>query len=210
MRIIALSDTHGKHGSFGIPDGDVLIHAGDCMNGGKDVRELKSFAWWWNDLPHRHKILVAGNHDRLFETDPAYAESWIPGETHYLRDSGVTIDGIKFWGSPWQPEFCDWAFNLPRREPLKEKWDLIPSDTDVLITHGPPQGFGDTSVQWGPKLGCDELTKAVERVNPYVHIFGHIHGGRGWYTGLGKTTFYNVALLDEKYIPAHKPVVIDI
>lgn len=209
MRIVAISDTHGKHSQFDIPDGEVVIHAGDCMNSGRDIRELESFAKWFLDLPHKRKCLVAGNHDWIFQTNQTKALSLLPGVS-YLLDSGITIDGIKFWGSPWQPEFCDWAFNLPRGEPLKEKWNLIPSDTDVLITHGPPQGFGDTSVQWGPKLGCDELTKAVERVNPYVHIFGHIHGGRGWYTGLGKTTFYNVALLDEAYKPAHKPVVIDI
>jgi len=92
----------------------------------------------------------------------------------------VIIEGVKFYGSPWQPRFFDWAFNLDRGEEIKKKWDLIPMDTDVLITHGPPYGILDLTHE-GEKVGCEELMKAVLRVQPKIHIFGHIHEAYGEY-----------------------------
>ena len=141
MRIVCLSDTHNLHSAFAVPEGDVLVHAGDAtLRGTRE--EVVAFDAWLGTLPHRHKVLVAGNHDWLFEREPDRARGMITNAT-YLQDEGVTIDGLAFWGSPWQPWFLSWAFNLQRGAPLREKWDRIPAATDVLITHGPPHGILD-------------------------------------------------------------------
>lgn len=208
MKIVAISDTHLMHmrHPLPIPDGDVLVHAGDGTFSGKPS-EMIIFSRWFLRLPHKHKVLVAGNHDWMFQLDREKAESYFPG-VHYLQDSGVEIDGVKFWGSPWQPWFLDWAFNLQRGEPLREKWALIPEGTDVLVTHGPPYGVGDW-VQRGERVGCEELRQAVIRVAPKLHIFGHIHGGYGVYES-PVTKFVNASICDESYAPTNEPIVLDI
>jgi hypothetical protein len=131
-RFIFLSDTHGLHEEIAVPDGDILIHAGDFGRRGT-LAELVQFHAWLLRQPHKHKIFVAGNHDWCFETQPNAARDTMRGVT-YLQDEAVTILGLKFYGSPWQPRFLDWAFNLDRGEPLKRVWAKIPADTDVLIT----------------------------------------------------------------------------
>src|SRR5947209_8263912 len=113
MRIVAVADTHTFESDLGpIPDGDVFVHAGDLLRGGT-LEELRPVADWIRRLPHRHKIVVAGNHDWCFVTERDAACAML-GETIYLQDSGMTIEGVHVWGSPWQPEYNDWAFNLPR------------------------------------------------------------------------------------------------
>jgi predicted phosphohydrolase len=115
MRVVAVSDTHTFEPELQVPDGDVLIHAGDFTIEGS-VSEVSHFCAWLHKQSHRHKIVVAGNHDWLFERSPRQAQAFIenvPG-THYLQDSAVEIEGITFYGSPWQPRFCDWAFNVER------------------------------------------------------------------------------------------------
>ena len=96
----------------------------------------------------------------------------------YLQDSGCTIAGLKIWGSPWQPWFMNWAFNLQRGAELAEKWDMIPDDIDILITHGPPRGYGDLAGRHR-REGCDDLVEALDRVRPLLHCFGHIHEDGG-------------------------------
>lgn len=172
MRIVCISDTHGKHRSMKIPDGDVLIHAGDLTPRGHE-KDIKDVNEWLGTLPHKHKIMIAGNHDFQFEINPVNARSWITN-AHYLCDESLTLDGVKFYGSPWQPRFFDWAFNKDRGAPLKAIWDKIPLDTDVLITHGPPHGILDLTFD-KIKAGCEELLLAVQRIKPKVHVFGHIH-----------------------------------
>ena len=161
-----------------MPDGDVFVFAGDLLRAG-DWDELDAELPWLKSLPHQHKLFVAGNHDRCFEQKRKRVEKMFGMDLIYLQDEGLEIDGVKFWGSPWQPEFLSWAFNLPRGEALAEKWAQIPGDTDVLITHGPPHGLGDEA--WGRCLGCRELLAAAERVRPALHCYGHIHEGRGVY-----------------------------
>jgi len=179
MRIVAVADTHTFQDDLGpIPDGDVFVHAGDLCRRG-DLDEMAGVAAWITGLPHRHKVVVAGNHDWCFVNSPTAAASLFEG-CHYLEDSGVTIEGIRFWGSPWQPAYNDWAFNLPRGEALAEKWSLIPSDTDVLITHGPPEGYGD-KVSIAGRSGCADLLDAARRVSPRLHMFGHIHQDGGFW-----------------------------
>lgn len=208
-RIVAISDTHRLHGSVDIPDGDVLVHAGDFCNRG-ELREVPGFLLWLDALPHPHKVLIAGNHDECFQKQPHDVAHML---THactvtYLQDSGCEIGGLSFFGSPWQPEFFDWAFNLPRGEALARKWRQIPTSTDVLITHGPPRGVLDVSSR-GEACGCDDLLEAVEEKRPRVHIFGHIHEGHGW-TRRGETLFVNASSCTAAYRPTNKPIVIDV
>ena len=139
MKLVCTSDTHGFHHRLKLPPGDVLIHAGDFCSRG-DEWEAKNFAVWLHDQNYKHKIVISGNHDRIMEKDPQFGELLFGGVAHYLLDSSVVIDGIKFYGSPWQPAFNNWAFNIPRdSDEIAAKWNLIPDDTDVLITHGPPK-----------------------------------------------------------------------
>jgi predicted phosphodiesterase len=221
MRIVFISDTHGLHGrmSAPIPDGDILIHAGDGTNVGR-MNEIAATGVWLRSLPHKHKIFIAGNHDWMFEKNRAMAvqllNQGLTGDTLnskivYLEDSAVEIEGLKIYGSPWQPRFLDWAFNLDRGETIKQKWDLIPEGLDILITHGPPMGILDqvSPVLGTDHLGCEELIKAVERAKPKVHVFGHIHGGYGK-VQYPNTLFVNAAICDEAYKPWREPVVIDL
>ena len=192
VRFVVISDTHSyedkqmsmKTALEAIPDGDVLLHCGDFTNVGK-LGEVSSFARWFGSLPHKRKVLIAGNHD--LSMDPSSFAHTAPrfgyGQENanaangiceqaraivdaipnceYLTDSGTDVQGIRIWGSPWQPEFCEWAFNLPRGEQCREKWRLIPADADVLLTHGPPLGHGDLCSS-GVRAGCVDLLDEVQ------------------------------------------------
>lgn len=205
MRIVCISDTHTLHRSLDVPDGDLLIHAGDLSSRGR-VHELEGFFDWLEEQPHRHKVFIAGNHDFLFQKDPRKARSLVRGAT-YLYDSLVMIEGLRIWGSPWQPWFYDWAFNLQRGAEIKTVWDKIPLDTDVLVTHGPPYGIRDLCDSG--HVGCEELAIAVARVKPRLHIFGHIHEGYGKEYRDG-TLFLNASSCDLAYRPVNPPLVIDV
>jgi Icc-related predicted phosphoesterase len=224
MRIILISDTHGLHSSIQIPPGDILIHAGDISSTGK-IHEVAAAAQWLKSLPHRRKIVVAGNHDWLFEKNPKAAAGLMhDAGLIYLQDSSASIDGLTIYGSPWQPEFNQWAFNVPRGK-LSRYWDNIPRGLDILVTHGPPYGILDQSIPGGlPKyavasgqqhfegsehIGCPELLAAVERVRPRVHVFGHIHGSYGT-RRIKDTVFYNASICNENYEPRNRPWVIDL
>src|SRR3989442_2727769 len=121
-----------------------------------------------------------------------------------LEDEGVTIAGVKFWGSPWQPTFFDWAYNLPRGAPLAEKWAKIPEGTHVLVTHGPPEGFGDRS-STGGRQGCADLRARVFVVRPLLNLFGHIHEDGGLFEEQG-VTFVNCTTWE----CSRAPTVIDV
>ncbi len=189
MRIVAVADTHTLEKNLGaLPDGDVFVHAGDMLWGGT-LEELERVAKWIRGLPHRHKVVIAGNHDWCFVNEPAAARALL-GDVIYLQDSGVTLHGLRLWGSPWQPVFHDWAFNLPRGAAIAERWACIPDGVDVLITHGPPLGFGDR-VHDEARVGCEDLLDRVRQVQPRLHLFGHIHqDGGSWREGA--TCFANV------------------
>jgi Icc-related predicted phosphoesterase len=124
-----------------------------------------------------------------------------------LFDNDVTIDGIKFYGSPWQPEFHDWAFNLPRGEELAAKWEKIPDDVDILITHSPAYGILDYA-PIGGHVGCEELYRKIAEVKPKIHVCGHIHDGYGQKT-MGGIEFLNASVLNDRYEHAHKPIVME-
>src|SRR6185369_5847056 len=143
MKIVFLSDTHNKLSRLDVPDGDLLLHAGDfCGRGTQD--EVARFNEDMMRLPHRYKIVIAGNHDWPFQKEPDKARSLLDKSIMYLQDEMVEFDGLKIYGSPWQPEFFNWAFNLPRKSPeLGKRWKDIPGGIDILITHGPPHGILD-------------------------------------------------------------------
>ena len=221
-RITFISDTHTKHWELEgqLPGGDLLIHAGDIMNSGYSNYEVEEFCeWFTSQKQYDKKVFIAGNHDRAFENWPDKIESILElfPNLIYLEDElfGLydldTDSSVKIYGSPWQPEFCNWAFNLPRcGDELKKKWDAIPNYTDILITHGPPQGHLDVS---GPPynegdLGCELLRVKVDEQPPKIRVFGHIHGSYGYKFHNG-THFINAAVLNERYKVVNKPLTID-
>lgn len=238
LRFVCVSDTHlhgrNPHGRKApnvldepLPAGDVLVHAGDFTMLGR-VAEVQAFDAWLAAQPFKHKLVIAGNHDLTFEPE-TYAETAAAhngrlraGDVEevsqaarsalrsatYLEDSGVDIQGVRVYGSPWQPEFYDWAFNLPRGPALAEKWSRIPTGVDVLLTHGPPLGHGDLCSS-GHRAGCLDLLEAIQRVRPRYHVFGHIHEGYGGTTD-GTTAFLNASTSNLQYKQRNPPLVFDV
>lgn len=207
MRILCTSDLHGHWGFITLPEADVLVVAGDFTTFGR-LDEVAKFNDCLASYPFKHKIVIAGNHDWAFYENGtcAYARKLITN-AHYLQDSGIEIDGVKFWGSPWTPQLYNWAFML-RRGKLHEKWDMIPMDTDVLITHGPPRGQRDSFYSPEPS-GCEELREAVLRVKPKLHIFGHFHEAYG--TSFNEHTgFINASRCNRAYLPLNEPILVDL
>ena len=185
MKLLHISDTHGFHVQFPVDrfDGvDIVVHSGDCSNWRDPARnesEVRLFIDWYKDLPVKHKIYVAGNHDTSIErrmiTPADFAEAGII----YLENAATTIEGIKFWGSPHTPQFGEWAF-MKKRETINRVWDTIPEDTDILIVHGPPKGVRDLSFDRHGKLeycGCSALMKKCFKMKDQLKyvLFGHIH-----------------------------------
>lgn len=209
MKTVFISDTHGQHRKLkNLPKGDLIIHGGDVSKLGKD-HEVEDFIHWFLRLDYAHKIFIAGNHDFYFED---YSLDFIlkklTSNCHYLCNSGVEIEGLKFWGSPVTPTFFNWAFNEDRGKPIKNFWDLIPRDTDILITHGPPKNILDKTVS-DVNVGCEELLKKVKVLKPKFHLFGHIHESYGIETK-HNVTFINASLLNEKYEMANLPIEINL
>jgi len=199
LKIDAISDTHNRHNHFTMPGGDILIHAGDATMGGR-VSEVMGFLDWFAKQPYAHKIFVPGNHDWLFEENPTLcAEECKNRGIVLLNDSGIEIEGIKIWGSPVQPEFCDWAFNRNDVE-IVDHWDLIPADTEILITHGPAYERLDFIPQQNKSVGCPHLFNKIMQTKIKLNIFGHIHESRGYTYKDGKV-WVNAAVLDGMYRP---------
>ena len=209
MRIVCISDTHGRHRRLKhpIPDGDVLIHAGDFTRQ-SEMDQVQEFLGWFAALPHRRKVLVCGNHERWVEFNADIFAMLLPPSITYLQDSGCVIEGLRFHGSPMTPAFMDWAFMRERGRDIARHWAMIPEQTDVLITHGPAYGILDT-VSGNGFQGCKDLRGRIEAVQPKLHCCGHIHGGYGT-SSLGKTTMINAAICNEDYEPVNAPIAVDI
>lgn len=208
MKFVSISDTHGKHGYLNLPAGDVLIHAGDVSSMGKEY-EILNFLDWFAKQDYEHKIFIAGNHDFYFERMPdAAIENIIPSAIIYLNDSGVTINGINIWGSPISPWFYNWAFNRHRGAPIQKHWNMIPTNTDILITHGPVFGILDYTAH-GKRVGCEDLLLKVEEIKPKFHICGHIHEGYGQ-VEKNETRFINASILNERYALKNEPILFEI
>jgi hypothetical protein len=185
ITVVCLSDTHSRTPED-LPDGDILIHAGDLTRKGT-TPEIQAAIDWLSSFPHRHKIAIAGNHDTyldprsrstLSEVDQTGSLNW--RDIHYLQHSSMTITHgdrrLSIYGAPQIPA-CggpDYAFQYP---PGQDAWsDTIPPDTDILVTHTPPKFHLDLFVSY---LGCQWLLKECWRVRPRLHVCGHIHDGAG-------------------------------
>lgn len=236
MRIVCISDTHSLQDlmSHPIPKGDVLIHSGDISNKGGE-KDVTNFVHWFQNIDDfQYKIFIAGNHDFCFEkvdephhrgdydwlNDLMSFDNLVESNVFYLQDEFIVINSpefsrpIKIYGSPWQPNFYDWAFNLPRMgDELKTKWDMIPNDTDVLITHGPPNEIRDFVSNWRQgdmNVGCELLRYELDnRLKPSLHVFGHIHGAYGAVYNR-ETLYVNASICTERYEPSNKPIIVDL
>jgi len=235
--ISAISDTHAKHNSIAttksfrkphqnveLPGGHILIHGGDLMTDGYSTTECENFLTWFDSIDNYDtKIFIAGNHDRIIQNEP----NWFNGvlakykTINYLQDNDLVLyndgfngdyseDNVQIYGSPWQPEFYNWAFNLPRNgDELKNKWTNIPNNTDILITHGPPFGYLDVPGGSGNnRVGCELLRERVDEIKPKICIFGHVHGSYGYYYN-GHTHFINASVLNERYYYANLPLTFE-
>ncbi|XP_076119780.1 metallophosphoesterase MPPED2-like isoform X1 [Alosa pseudoharengus] len=227
-RFVCISDTHSRTDDIQMPYGDVLLHTGDFTELGLPS-EVKKFNDWLGSLPYETKVVIAGNHELTFDKDFMMkmtmqndvrltklkledcenVESLLTN-CIYLQDSEITVKGFRIYGTPWTPWFCNWGFNLPRGQALLDKWNQIPKDIDILMTHGPPLGFGDSIHMAKERVGCVDLLNTVQkRVRPKLHAFGHIHEAYGIMTD-GYTTFINSSTCTLMYKPTNPPVVFDL
>lgn len=228
MKLVITSDTHTYHKRLNVPDGDIFIHAGDFTSIGRQ-HEVENFFKWLLALPHKYKIFIAGNHDKCFDPkfnpepkvddlSPDSKPSWLttllstlPPNIFYLENTGIEIEGIKFWGAPQTPKFgISWAFNVERGK-LGEYWKHIPTETDVLITHGPAQYKVDYVPHKNEFAGDAELRYFIDMIKPKLHISGHLHEGYGVDCASPDTVFINASALNNNiYDVKNKPWVVEI
>jgi predicted phosphohydrolase len=206
LRIVCVSDTHGRHDQIPIPPGDIFIHAGDFSRDA-DLSELRRFDEWLGTLPHRHKVVIAGNHDLLFGSAGSNGQKLLKNAI-YLKDQEVIIEGVKIYGSPVIPKMGHGAFELKSEVMREQVWKNIPDDTDVLVTHTPPHGIRDT-IKRGWQVGCEPLALRVRQVQPRLHVFGHIHEAYGVEERDG-TTYANAAMLGEGGKTDRSPLVFEL
>lgn len=212
MRIVALSDTHGRHHQITVPDGDVLIHCGDVDAG------LEDFGAWLGEQPHKHVLMTWGNHDRVAARNPHEAAAIVrrgaEREVHILVNESVVLDRITFYGAPYSNPFQGWAF-MPTPGEQFNLYRSIPDDADVVFNHGPPLGYGDRVVD-GQHVGSLALRDRLWQVRPLAVFCGHIHEAYGRYDvahkpfAVSKSTVYNVSVLDEKYRVKNPCTVVDL
>jgi Icc-related predicted phosphoesterase len=216
-RLTFISDSHTKHEKLNgfLFGGDLLLCAGDISSRGS-ITELENFFKWFDGIDNYDtKVFIAGNHDFGFQDENEKIKGLLTGykTIEYLQDERMDLfdeedQQLVIYGSPWQPEFHNWAFNLPRGEKIKEKWDLIPNDVDILITHGPPFSKLDYVPYNNINVGCEELLLKVQQIKPKIHLFGHIHEGSG-YVFDGNTHYINAAVLNGRYEFRNKPITVD-
>lgn len=219
MKLVIISDTHGQHEQLELPAGDVLIHCGD-WSPRSSVEDTIDFTYWFDKQEFKYKICVAGNHDRY--ADSSYFEMY--PSIQYLQDDGVEIEGIKFWGMPWTPTFFDWFWMRDRGPDMKAKTDLIPLDTNVLITHGPQDMILDRTLREDEHVGCQQLgDRILDLKDLQVHCFGHIHEqyGKVWdaegqIVGIKRSKYspkyysVNASVLNERYQLVNDPIVVEL
>lgn len=205
MRLVLLSDIHSQYDNVKVPNGDVLIHAGDIA-GRSSERDLIVLNQWLGSLPHKYKIVSPGNHDTICEKNPSLSKSIITNANLLIHEE-IEIEGKRFFCSPYTPAFFNWHFMYDRANG-QNVWSQIPEGIDVLVTHGPPHGILDLTTQ-GVYAGCFDLRARVERIKPKVHVFGHIHEGYGTFR-TPDTTFINASTCDVSYRPINSPIIFDI
>ncbi len=209
MKLVCISDTHSRHRDVKLPEGDILIHAGDISVHG-EIESFDNFNRWIKDLPFDYVIFTAGNHDRCRAT---MIEKLVPNGV-FLNDSAWKWSGLNFYGSPQTPSVWDtkeeYCYIRHDYEDAQKIWDKIPDDTDVLITHGPPLGILDFVDKKNAEVGCSVLLDRVLEVKPKVHIFGHIHESNGYINQRYGIKFVNCAQMDGEFSMTNKPIVVDI
>ena len=214
VRVTLISDTHGLHDSVEIEPTDILIHCGDFSNIG-EMSVLKSFNHWLLEQPSKINIVVAGNHDRMFEKNPIASRKLLTNAI-YLENSGVEVMGLKIWGSPVTSTLPSWSFVETDETKRFDHWKQIPMDLDILVTHGPPHGIMDQVPRFyheeGPvdeNCGDVMLLAHVTRTKPKYHVFGHIHEGYGRIE-TPHTTFINCSQCDAMYNIKNPPQIINL
>ncbi len=228
-RIVCMSDTHDEYSQLvmrnkagdtftTVPHGDLLLHAGDAATSPQRAMEdLRRLNYFLESLEIPEQIFVPGNHDLPFDlaskrekalravSHPHVALGW--KHPSALKVVNTPIGPLKVYGEPRQPWFYSWAFNWPR-DRMRELWDEVPSDVDILVTHGPPLGAGDLTTN-GKNVGCEFLREWIERVQPRLVVCGHIHNGYGIYM-IGKTIVVNASICNERYQGINPPIVINL
>lgn len=208
MKIVAFSDSHWRLDKLEIPPGDVLVFAGDWSQSNGSIMDAIKFAAFVKKVPCKHKIIIAGNHDFCAQSESSIVKQvFSEAGAIYLQDNGCEIGRIKFYGTPWCPEFMNWAFMKPDYD-LTYVFKKIPTDTDVLITHTPPYGILD-KIENRESVGSHALEETLRRVKPAIHIFGHIHNGYG-HEYSDHTIYYNVSVCDDDYNLINKPTIIEV
>lgn len=181
-RIWHISDTHTFHKLLTIPENiDIVIFSGDCSNPRDPYNnepEVKQFIHWFKELPIKHKIFVAGNHDTSIEKGLIKKINFSEYNIHYLENDYVNIEGIEIFGSPNTPSFGNWSF-MKARDKMDKLWSKVHNNVDIFIVHGPPKGILDLSYSKDHKLeycGCNALKRHIlSRIKPKFCLFGHIH-----------------------------------
>ena len=196
-----VADTHGKHRALTIPECDILIHCGDFSSFGQEEKQtLEDVDIWFAESPAKHVLCVGGNHDfRLQSREFRFAHAT------FVEDNLVEIDGLTIYGSPWCPELKGFAY-FAEEEQLIERWKKIPSGIDILITH-PPYGLLDVPTSGNVHLGCPHLRHELQRIQPRLHVFGHVHASHGTQTEPG-IEFINAAIVGGRdYVVRHAPTM---
>jgi len=177
-----ISDTHGRHleinSLYGeLPYVDMIIHSGDCTRYG-EYEETDLFLKWYSQQNAKHKLLIAGNHDFVFQNKERTKQLLeLNSSITYLEDEYINIDNIGIYGTPWSPIYGMWAFMKHRNTEMDEVWRKVPTDgsVDILVTHTPRYGRHDVSVRGNYHVGCEMLANRINDINPKVHVCGHIH-----------------------------------
>ena len=202
MRLTIISDTHNEHHKLGKLQGDVLIHCGEMFTlANRANYVIEEMDEWFGEQKFELILCTGGNHDvalqdRLLKTSKPFKNAI------YLQDESYEYRGTKFYGSPWVPDLYRHAFYQDEQQ-LAMKWAMIPSDTDVLITHTPPADILDRSSR-GLDLGCGKLAGELERVCPKLHCFGHVHASSGQLMREG-THYVNASSVDSQFKLARPP-----
>ena len=202
LTIVLISDTHELHREIEVPAGDILIHAGDFTMNSRSAEKLIDFNEWLGELPHADRVVIPGNHDSVVED--ASRRALITNAT-LLINASVEIIGLKFWGSPATPLLGE-AFGVVSDTARAKVYSLIPADTDILVTHGPPYGILDQAPGSDRHEGCHQLFAAVQTLKPMLHVFGHVHGAYGTYS-TDDTLFVNAALPGRGFGMSNRPHV---